>query len=122
MSARDELRELAEAAMPGKWHWSGYKNRKGGSGPYIATWIPGQGRTIVMDSARLGMSSAQPRFNVDNNMVQAVELAVREVPYRDDVVDVDSPTARYMVAACPSVILALLDELDALRAASGVSL
>lgn len=116
-AAEDELRSLAEKASPGPWHWSGYKSRSMGHGPYIATWIPGQGRTTVMDFCRLGMGSGQPRFNTDLRMVEAVELAVREVPYRDDVIDVDHPDARFMVAANPRVILGLLDELRSLRAA-----
>jgi hypothetical protein len=39
------LRELAEAATPGPWHWAG--NTDTGE-PYLATWIPGAGRCQVL--------------------------------------------------------------------------
>lgn len=41
----DVLQAAAEAATPGKWHWSG--NTDTGE-PYLATWIPGAGRCQII--------------------------------------------------------------------------
>jgi len=106
-----EIRAMHAAVTPGPWHWSGYKDRRGLPGPYLATWIPGRGRTTVMDTARLGMQGAQPRFNVANRIVDGVDLAVREVPYRDDIVDIDHPDARF-IAAAPQMVADLLAFID----------
>jgi len=110
-----EIRAQHAALTPGPWHWSGYKNARLSTGPYLATWIPGYGRTTVMDCVRLGMKGAQPRFNVDFIMQKGVDLAVREVPYRDDIVDIDHPDARF-IAAAPQIVADLLDHIDALTA------
>jgi hypothetical protein len=42
-------------------------------------------------------------------MHPASELAVREVHYRDDIVDIDNPDAQWIAAADPTTILALID-------------
>lgn len=103
------LRELAEAASSGPWHWWGSRKR----GMYLGRW--GEwGKTTVMDFVRQGMSGAQPRFGTEHQMVKAEHLAVQEVPYRDDVVDIDHPDARFIAAADPTTILGLLDERDRL--------
>jgi len=43
-------------------------------------------------------------------MKGGVELAVREVPYRDDIVAIDHPIARFMAAADPTTVLGLLND------------
>lgn len=113
-----ELRRLAEAATPGPWWWGGHKNRNAG-GPVLTTSMPGYGWVTVMDSARCGMRGAQPRFRNEHMvMVDSIDLAVQQVSYRDDIKEIDHPDARYIAAADPSTVLALLDEIDRLRALS----
>jgi len=111
-----ELRRLAEAATPGPWAWSGSVKY----GMYLAHWRPGWGQCTVMDFVRHGMSGAQPRFADERSHMghKAVDIAVREVPYRDDVVALDHPDARWLAAASPDVVLALLDRIEALEAAA----
>lgn len=41
----DYLKQIAEAATQGPWHWSG--NTSNGE-PYLATWIPGAGRCQIL--------------------------------------------------------------------------
>ena len=49
-------------------------------------------------------------------MVKAREVAVQEVDYRSDIiVDIDNPVARWLAAASPNRVLALLDERDRLQ-------
>lgn len=103
-----ELRRLLAEATPGPWHWSGNER----SGPYLATWgSEGLGRCVVMAFKRLGMQSAQPVF-VTGGLIQERCPTVREVPYRDDIIDIDHPDARAIVALRNDVP-ALLDLLDA---------
>ena len=122
-----ELRKVAEAATPGPWHWSG--NTKNNQ-LYLATWIKGAGRCQVMDFVRWGMHSAAPRFLDDESLMMqsAKDLVVYEVArnqglpdetpsndprvYRQDIVDVRHPNARFLAAANPEVILALLTQLE----------
>lgn len=79
---------------PGPWQWCGnLKNRD----IYLAT--VGRGTRLVMGFARYGMSSAQPRFQVAGRMVDASELAVKEVDYRADIANINHPDANLIVAA-----------------------
>ena len=110
-----ELRQLAEAATPGPWHWAGDLR----FGMYLAHWRPGWGQCTVMDFVRHGMRGAQPRFADENSHMahKAVDIAIREVSYRDDIVALDHPDARWIAAASPEVVLALLARIDELSAA-----
>lgn len=110
----DEIRSALDGTSPGPWRWAGRLH----TGPELSCWVPGQGRTIVMSTRRLGMQEAQPQFVVDGLIVDSTKLAVREVPYRDDIVDIDHPDAR-LIAAAPDLLrraLVALAEAD-LRAA-----
>jgi hypothetical protein len=86
-----------------------------------------RGRVYVMGFERSGMRGAQPTFQVygadkeagNGVMTPASKLAVREVPYRDDIVDIDNPDAALIVAAC-NALPALLDRLDKAEAALSV--
>jgi hypothetical protein len=117
-----EIRAARAAASPGPWAWSGdtSNNRL-----YLSCWIPGWGRTTVMDFVRWGMASAQPRFRDGNMMSKAAEHAVWEVAreathrddqrlYRHDVVGVRNADARF-IAAAPGYVDDLLAEVDRLR-------
>lgn len=122
-----ELRKIAENATPGPWHWSGNADNRQ---LYLATWIKGAGRCQVMDFERWGMQRAVPRFLDDESLMMetAKDLMVYEVArnqnlpdetprshpqvYRADVVDVRHPNARFMAAANPETVLALLSRLE----------
>lgn len=123
----DTLRNIAEAATPGPWHWSGNAKM---NNLYLATWIKGVGRCSVMDFERWGMQQAIPRFLDDDSLMMqtAKDLLVFEVArnqglpddtpssdprvYRQEVVDVRHPNAKFMAAANPEVVLALLSRLE----------
>lgn len=123
MKDLDALRKIAEQATPGPWHWSGNADNRQ---LYLATWIKGAGRCQVMDFERWGMQKAVPRFLDDESLMMqtAKSLLVYEVArnqnlpddtprshpqvYRADVVDVRHPNAKFMAAANPETILALI--------------
>lgn len=127
-----DLRKIAEQATPGPWHWSGNADNRQ---LYLATWIKGAGRCQVMDFERWGMQGAVPRFLDDDSLMMetAKDLMVYEVArnqnlpddtprnhpkvYRADVVDVRHPNARFMAAANPGAVLALLTRLEQVEAA-----
>lgn len=111
-----KLKELAKKATPGPWGWFGYV-----SGPmYLATRH--RGRQFVMQFARLGFQDAQPVFQHRDfqekygRMVKATALAVPEVDYRDDIVDIDNPDAQFIAEASPEKVLALIEVLEAVEA------
>ena len=91
-----ELEALDQEALP-RWRWGGY------------TWdlmlmSMSSMRPYVMGFVRHRMQGAQPTFGDRTDegytvLRKATEMAVKEVPYRDDVVDIDNPNARIMVAA-----------------------
>lgn len=121
--SNERLREMAEAATPGPWRWSGYVK-----GPiHLAT--AGRGIATVMGFARRGMNDAQPiffdrqpsdleTFYISGQYRKACEIAIREVPYRDNIVDIDNPDARWIAAVSPDVVLGLLDRIAELEKAS----
>ncbi|MGP9488912.1 ead/Ea22-like family protein [Glutamicibacter sp. BW80] len=127
MKDLSELRKTAETATPGPWHWSGNADNRQ---LYLATWIKGAGRCQVMDFERWGMQGAVPRFLDDDSLMMetAKDLMVYEVArnqnlpddtprnhpkvYRADVVDVRHPNARFMAAANPETVLALITRLE----------
>lgn len=122
--AKPDLRALAEAipaSYRGPWRWHGYT-----SGPISLATVR-MGLKWVMRFRRLGTQDAQPMFPEGfedwhddptthrcGHMVPASERTVQEVSYREDVVDIDSPFARWLAAATPAAVLALLDERDRL--------
>lgn len=114
-----ELREVAEAATPGPWVWHGQRKLE-----YMlatARW----GKRFIMGFTRMGMSGAQPMFQEytdrtppddpfywrGNGMRTATEIAVLQVPYREDIVALDNPDARYIARIDPTTVLALLDRI-----------
>jgi hypothetical protein len=96
---------------PGPWQWFG--NLK--SNDVHLSTVHG-GRVFVMNFARWGMRSAQPLFQVRKAsggvMTPVADLAVREVPYRSDFLEVDHPDAR-LIAAAPELLAALKSALQA---------
>ena len=104
----DAIQARVDAATEGPWYWRGHQR-----GPIYLT--PHTMRLpVVMGFRRLGMQSAQPEFVLDGLFKPASELAVREVPYRDDIIDIDHPDARF-IARARTDIPALLAELRAAR-------
>ncbi len=116
-----ELRALAveaAAVAPGRWFWSGNCQ----SATYALThWRPGWGMTNVMDFARKGMRGAQPRFLRGSYMENADTMARHEVgeanTYRHDIEGFDHPVARWLAAADPTTVLALIDRITDLEGA-----
>jgi hypothetical protein len=115
------LKTLAEAATPGPWRWAGSVRD-----PMLVTVYGGH--VYVMGFERSGMRGAQPTFQVygENKepgsgvMHPASEMAVREVPYRDDIVGIDNPDAAYIAAMSPDVARALIERCEAAEAALSV--
>lgn len=109
------LRSLLPHVTPGPWRWWGQNDNH--SGPTLVTI--GRGISTVMGFARLGMQSAQPtwfhrtgdelhppdgRSWLGGHYVAARDVAVQEVDYRNDIVDMDNPDARWLAAASPDVV------------------
>lgn len=112
-----DLRALLDAATPGPWRWHGQL------GPHnrIRLATAGQGVLSVMEPQRLGMQSAEFVFwrreadtpwGWNGKREPVSEVAVREVPYRDDIVDIDNPNAQLIVAAV-NALPGLLDVVGA---------
>lgn len=123
-----DVRKLCEEATPGPWQWFGNTNHHE---VYLAT--TDRGRVFVMDFARWGMSSAQPRFQValngrdDSGVMRSVgEMAKNEemskpavpfgplfeAPYRKQFTGIGHPDARFIAASRTLVpqLLALVEE------------
>lgn len=111
-----EIRTVAAAATPGRWRWWGQVDS------HVSLTTAGRGIIMVMGAKRLGMQEAEPTFGVRRPETQgmwgiggvmtgASKLAIREVPYRDDIVDIDNPDARYIARMDPTTVLALLDRI-----------
>ena len=111
----DEIRALPRPLIPGPWGWRGYI---GGS---IELRTLHSGQFVVMGARRAGMQQAQPTFQVYDParldrpfrewwglMHRADDLAVREVPYRTDVVSIDNADATAL-AALPDHVAAVDD-------------
>lgn len=117
------------------WHWSGNVE---GSYPRLAlsAWVSGYGRCTVMDFERWGMQSAGPRFPDDAMMMgDARDFVTFEVGrrgvvgqrsaradgsvYRYDVEGIAHPIPKFIAAADPKTVLALIAEIRALRAELG---
>lgn len=112
MSDLERLREFAEAATPGPWSWFGNVDVRQ---IYLAT--RDRGRLFIMGFKRWGMQRAQPEFRNDSECVMypASELAIKEVDYRGDIADINNPDARFIAAADPTTVLALLDRIEELE-------
>jgi hypothetical protein len=120
----DDLRRLLAEATPGPWRWHGQ------IGPHheIGLRTVGNGILYVMGAKRLGMQGAEFTFwrrtpdahwGWNGDMETASEVAVREVPYRTDIVDIANPNAQLIVAAV-NALPALLDVVEAARDAQPV--
>lgn len=116
----DRLEAIAAEATDGQWQWDGHRD----TGMHISTAL--SGRPTVMVFVRQGLQGAQPAFYRRDRsdphrgwsglQVRAKDIAVLEVPYREDVVALDNPDARHIVAACPDVVMALIAEVREHRA------
>lgn len=116
-----EIRKRTEAAAPGPWHWAGNTDVRH---VYLANWLPGLGRCVVMDFARWGMQGARPQFVTDLLYVDDVNaLAVYEVApaatsrddprvYRADIKGLRHPDAEFIANSRADVdfLLAALAE------------
>jgi hypothetical protein len=117
-AGKARLQELAQKATPGLWRWFGQVGR------YVDLTTAGHGICTVLGAKRLGMQQAEPTFAVGREpgldhgwlhqgiLTGASTLAIREVPYRDDIVDIDNPDARWIAAADPTTVMGLLADAD----------
>lgn len=117
-----KLLGLASKATPGPWGWYGYRKREYA----LATSL--WGHRWVMRFVRLGMQGSQPQFQTYESreaasplywrglMQNADEIAVQEVTYRGDIIGIDNDDARYIAAVDPTTVLALIHEVEMLRA------
>ena len=123
MASDATLRALAEAATPGPWQWYGWR------GQHIQLSTVGRGVATVMGFARYGMQGAQPVFferTADDRECSMItgryrkgdDLIVQEVEYRGTIDHLDNADAKWIAAASPDVVLALLDRIDRLEAAA----
>lgn len=99
-----KLREMVGEATVLPWRWHGQI----GPSHSIGLRTVGNGVLYVMGAKRMGMQGAEFTFwsrkpdehwGWNGDMQTASEAAVREVPYRGDIVDIDNPNARLIVAA-----------------------
>ncbi|MBN9687156.1 MULTISPECIES: hypothetical protein [unclassified Corallococcus] len=103
----EAIRARHAAATEGPWKWFGYVSRPGRSANlnrlYLAT--VNRGRRFVMNFVRMGMRSAQPRFQPPPGglMVEASKLVTYEVDYRDDVAGISAPDAVFMESSWQDV-------------------
>lgn len=121
-------RKVLALNLGGRWRWRGGLTH--GRAPWLST--TGNGWQAVMQFARIGMSGGQPVFphrppeQKWSWMVKAAEVPVFEVDrcaldvkdesvYRDDLVGLRTPVAVYMAEADPETVLALVEEIRALR-------
>ena len=120
MNKYEELRRKAEAATPGPWRWELNEKHKnvelcGGRPQYDRT---------VMGFWRYGMNGAAPCFPDAKHPHQVLRradefssvVAGRE-HHAHWFKNIDNPNAAFIAAANPAVVLELLDELKAARAA-----
>jgi hypothetical protein len=117
----DALEAIAKAARPGPWQW--YGNTKMHE-VYLATVH--DGRHLVMDFARYGMSGAQPRFQMPPGFMRSVGDLGRDedlfgpkfdVPYRRHFTGIGHPDATHIAANDPTTTLALIARIRELEAA-----
>ena len=113
----DAIKARANAATPGPWRWDGH-TRFGIRLDSITS-----GRPIVMGFVRHGMRGAQPTFwdrkagehpAHNGTYRKAVDIAVLEVPYRDDVVALRNADAEF-IAHSRADVEALIAEVERLR-------
>lgn len=105
-----EIKDRLDAVPSGPWSWMGHRK----SSMYLGNWQSGLGKCTVMDFVRKGMHDAQPRFPIDMLMHKADELAVQEVEYRDDIVDIDHPVAKFLASSAEDVdwLIRRVEELE----------
>ena len=104
----DAIRARLEAATPGPWRWAGYLNQG-------IELRGGRFGDVVLCPERAGFHWTSFRVNAGGLLESIRKFAVREVPYRDDVIDVVHADAK-LIANAPADIAALLAQLDAIEA------
>jgi len=114
-----EIRARLAAATRGPWRWWGNVDTRS-----IQLTTRDRGVLTIMAFKRWGMQGAAPAFFRRTpdmpygwNGVQesAEDIAVREVPYRGDIVELDNPNAK-LIANAPADIAWLLEERERLIA------
>jgi hypothetical protein len=103
----DQIKARLSAATPGPWRWRGYLNQG-------IELRGGRFGDVVLAPERAGFHWTSFRVNAGGLLESIRKFAVREVPYRDDVIDVVHPDAE-LIANAPADIEFLLGEIDQLR-------
>ena len=116
MSDTTRLRELASTLLDepyrlnGQWGWYG-------QAPHTLQ-LSTSAHYGVMGFDRMGMSSGQPRFPVKSmtHPTTTVWRKATEIVGRRYINGIETPVADYLAAVNAETVLALVDEVDALRA------
>lgn len=115
----EAIKARLSAATPGPWRWWGNVDTR-----QIQLTTVGRGVMTIMAFQRWGMQRAAPAFfrrtpdmpyGWNGKQESVGDIAVREVPYRGDLVRLNNPNAE-LIAHAPSDIEFLLGEVDRLRA------
>lgn len=97
-----EVEALLTRIPVAPWRWHGHCE---GSHPSVGLCTVSHGMVYIMDFARWGFGSAQPKFwevkpeeppVYGGRPKLAKECVVRERTYRDDIADLDHPVARFL--------------------------
>lgn len=119
----DAIKARCEAATPGPWYWGGNVTIPGG----IDLRAKVSGIPIVMQFRRWGLQGAEPCFwkRIDEGLKdagwwpaqhqRARDIAVRERPYRGDIVRLENADAEF-IAHSRADVEALVAEVERLRA------
>lgn len=117
----EAIKARAEAATPGPWYWGGNLSFPGG----IDLRARVSNTPIVMQFRRWGNGGEPCFWKRDRHKDPAMhgehqrgrDIAVREVPYRDDVVALDNADAEF-IAHARTDVPALVAEVERLRQAA----
>lgn len=107
-----EARELIAKATPGRWYWNVNPRAK-----LISLQSEGGMRQFVIDFARWGMNSAQPRFQVDGLMRDAqdcLQIVEGREHHADWYQTINHPDAN-LIARAPELLSSLCNELEQAR-------
>lgn len=116
----EAIKARRDAATPGPWYWGGNVTVPGN----IDLRARVSNTPIVMDFRRWGTQGAEPCFwkrapgkdpAFAGEFQRARDIAVREVPYRGDVVRLDNADAEF-IAHSRADIDALIEQVETLQA------
>lgn len=110
----EDIRKRHAAATPGPWRWRGHRNQS-------IELRGGRFGDVVLAPERSGFHWPAFKVNVGGLLHSIREFAVKEVPYREDVIGIDHPDCAFIESSKEDVgfLLEMLDrvaqERDALE-------